>query len=166
MEEKKISSSTAKSKSSELDAETLALRKSCAYYPSSSYTPNCGGGANMTKKLCKNCHNFVNLEAGYITMVKDYLQYYFCCAKCHEEYKEKKMYRPKWFPKENDILTIALNVHGFMSGAFVTSLECHALNMKALKYVIANWKDNKYNKFEEAVKNIIKIAIQEGEKND
>jgi len=76
------------------------------------------------------------------------------------------MYRPKWFPKD-DILTIALNVHMFSTGTYDTSLEDHEFNMKVLKYALKHWKISR-NKpfdnapFDDAVKNIITIAIKEG----
>lgn len=73
------------------------------------------------------------------------------------------MYRPKWFPK-NNILTIALNVHMFAAGSYDTSLEDHEYNIKVLTYALKHWKvyKNKPQSFDNAVKEIIKVAIKEG----
>ena len=68
------------------------------------------------------------------------------------------MYRPEWFPTEDNILTMALNVHGFMNGSYITSVECHELDMKCLRYVLENWKESVHShEFDEAVKNMNKI---------
>lgn len=57
-------------------------------------------------------------------------------------------YRPEWFPKceTNDagILGIALNVVGYIRGSYDCMTDSHALDIRALEWVIENW-DHKYS---------------------
>jgi len=86
-------------------------------------------------------------------------------------------YRPEWFPKNSmsvpyDILPIAQWVVGFIRGSYDTIIGDHDLNVKALEWVVENW-DYKYEcmkcvgdeKFDEAILNLIKIALEMEEKD-
>ena len=81
-------------------------------------------------------------------------------------------HRPEWFPKENigspcsSVLRISVDVVGYIRGSYDCMPEHHALNVKALKWVVENW-DYMYDcgregdmKFDFAVLRIINIALE------
>ncbi len=75
------------------------------------------------------------------------------------------MYRPEWFPQQN-ILAMALNVHMYVEGSYDTMLEYHELDVKALLYALDKWEEynSRSTKFDNAVKEIVIIAIEESKR--
>lgn len=76
-------------------------------------------------------------------------------------------YRPEWFPKKA-VLEIVMNVVGYTRGNYSTMTEDHDQNVKALKWVLANWdeEENKTNKkyedreFDEHIRGLIIMALE------
>lgn len=75
-------------------------------------------------------------------------------------------YRPEWFPNES-ILTIALDVVTYVRGSYDNTVENHELNVRALEYVVKNWKPDTRrchlegeDKFDEQVLNLVNIALE------
>jgi hypothetical protein len=57
-------------------------------------------------------------------------------------------HRPEWFPAANidspcsSILRISVDVVGYIRGSYDCMPEHHALNIKALQWVVKNWDYN------------------------
>lgn len=75
-------------------------------------------------------------------------------------------YKPEWFPNEK-ILTIALDVVMYARGSFEMMVKDHELNVRALEYVVKNWKPDTRrchlegeDKFDGQVLNLVKIALE------
>ncbi len=82
-------------------------------------------------------------------------------------------HRPEWFPQisTNDagILGIAVNVVGYIRGSYDCMPDSHALDIRALKWVVENWT-NDYGdcvwrkegdrEFDETILNLVKIALK------
>lgn len=82
---------------------------------------------------------------------------------------EDNGYRPQWVQDilgERSLLECALDVHTTTTGTFERSIADQIKDIGALKHTLSNWKPSWPGEqaFDEAVRNLIEIALEEASK--
>jgi len=82
-------------------------------------------------------------------------------------------HKPEWFPQVNTndagILGITMNVVGYIRGSYDCMPERHALDIRALEWVVDHWDDSDSDcswrkegekKFDETILDLVKQALE------